>query len=283
VDTPRRPDGSLARAELRQTIFGEVISAESSGFLDALQSGSVEFTGVAPGHYELAQGDPPRVMELDATASQEVDPSLGSPTVSVRGTMRTQVGTALTEDCSLTLDAVDPTRHQNSIQTAGVRGGFNFSTVPPGEWELSATCGGSQAAIASVTEGNRIRRGNRITVQDRPVVVAVVVSQGGTRLEGYAKKGDKGASGAMIVLVPKDLTTIDGLARRDQSDSDGSFSLRDVIPGQYTLVAIEDGWPLDWMQPTVIGRYLPGGVAVTVSDRTGKVTTLPTPVEVEPR
>jgi len=283
VDTPRRPDGSLARAELRQTIFGEVISAESSGFLDALQSGSVEFTGVAPGHYELAQGDPPRVMELDATASQEVDPSLGSPTVSVRGTMRTQVGTALTEDCSLTLDAVDPTRHQNSIQTAGIRGGFNFSTVPPGEWELSATCGGSQAAIASVTEGNRIRRGNRITVQDRPVVVAVVVSQGGTRLEGYAKKGDKGASGAMIVLVPKDLTTIDGLARRDQSDSDGSFSLRDVIPGQYTLVAIEDGWPLDWMQPTVIGRYLPGGVAVTVSDRTGKVTTLPTPVEVEPR
>ena len=87
----------------------------------------------------------------------------------------------------------------------------------------------------------------------------------------------------MIVLVPKDLTTIDGLARRDQSDSDGSFSLRDVIPGQYTLVAIEDGWPLDWMQPAVIGRYLPGGVAVTVSDRTGKVTTLPTPVEVEPR
>ena len=33
-----------------------------------------------------------------------------------------------------------------------------------------------------------------------------------------------------------------GLIRRDQSDSDGSFALRDVVPGQYTVVAIQDGW-----------------------------------------
>ena len=38
----------------------------------------------------------------------------------------------MTEDCSLTLDAVDPTRHQNSIQSAGVRGGFNFSNRATG-------------------------------------------------------------------------------------------------------------------------------------------------------
>jgi hypothetical protein len=283
VDTPRRPDGSLARAELRQTIFGETISAESSGFLDAMQSGSVEFTGVAPGHYELAQGDPARVVEMEATSNQEIDPSVGTSTVSVHGSMRGQGGAPLDEECNLTLDSADPTHHQNSIQSVSMRGGFNFPTVPPGEWELTAECGGSQAAISSITTGTRSQRGNRISVQDRPVTVIVAVSQGTTRLQGFAKRDGKGASGVMVVLVPKDLTAIDGLARRDQSDSDGSFSLRDVVPGQYTLVAIDDGWPLEWMQPAVIARYLPGGVAVTIPDRAGKVTTLTTPVPVAQR
>jgi hypothetical protein len=87
----------------------------------------------------------------------------------------------------------------------------------------------------------------------------------------------------MVVLVPKELAAMDGLLRRDQSDSDGSFSLRDVVPGQYTVVAIEDGWELDWAEPQVISRYLPGGIAVTVSDNSGKPVTLSTAVPVQSR
>jgi hypothetical protein len=37
-----------------------------------------------------------------------------------------------------------------------------------------------------------------------------------------------------------------------------------VTPGAYTVVAIEDGWELDWAKPEVIGRFLKGGVPVTV-------------------
>jgi hypothetical protein len=92
----------------------------------------------------------------------------------------------------------------------------------------------------------------------------------------------------MVVLVPaarttSDLDALDGLFRRDQSDSDGSFSLRDVVPGQYILVAIEDGWTLDWAEPQVIARYLPAGIAVTVSDKPGKLVTLSDPVPVQIR
>jgi hypothetical protein len=87
----------------------------------------------------------------------------------------------------------------------------------------------------------------------------------------------------MMVLAPKNLNAMESLARRDQSDSDGSFSLRDVVPGQYTLVAIEDGWTLDWAEPEVIARYLPGGLAVTVTDNSGKLVSLPSPVPVQLR
>jgi hypothetical protein len=87
----------------------------------------------------------------------------------------------------------------------------------------------------------------------------------------------------MVVLVPRQMTALDALARRDQSDSDGSFSLRDVPPGDYTVVAIQDGWQLDWVQPQVIRRYLPGGVAVTVTDSSGKLVSLTRPVPVQDR
>jgi hypothetical protein len=87
----------------------------------------------------------------------------------------------------------------------------------------------------------------------------------------------------MVVLVPKEPGAFRSLVRRDQSDSDGSFSLHDVAPGQYTVVAIEDGWDLDWARPEVIGRYLPQGIAVTVTERQGKLVRLSEPVPVQSR
>ena len=59
----------------------------------------------------------------------------------------------------------------------------------------------------------------------------------------------------MIVMVPKDPESNGELFRRDQSDLDGSFSLGTVIPFEYTIVAIENGWDLNWSQPGVIAHY----------------------------
>jgi hypothetical protein len=283
VDTPRRQDGSIARAELRQTVFGTVIGAVSAGFLDSVQTGITEFSGVAPGHYELAQGDPPRIVEMDATASQQVDASLGVPTVSVRGTLRTAAGTPLTDDCNVNLESVDGSPRQNTIQALCLRGSFSFPSVPAGEWQLSAEGAGNQMSIASVTVGGRTRAGNLISVQDRPLSLVVTIAQGATQVTGFARRDGKGVAGVMVLLVPRELTALPALARRDQADSDGSFSLRDVAPGDYTLVAIEDGWVLDWAQPEVIARYLRGGIAVTVTDKPGKLQPLAEPVPVQTR
>jgi Carboxypeptidase regulatory-like domain len=283
VNTPRKEDGSIARAELRQTVFGTVVGAQSAGFLDSLQTGTTEFNGVAPGHYELAQGDPPHIVEMDATTSQQVDPSLGTPTVAVRGFLRTPAGAALADDCNLTLDPVEGSPNQNPIQGVCVRGAFTFPSVPAGQWQLSAEGAGKLLSVASIAMGSQVRPGNLITVADKPVSVVVAVSQSSTRLQGFARRDGKGVAGVMVVLVPRQMTALDALARRDQSDSDGSFSLRDVPPGDYTLVAIKDGWELDWAQPQVIGRYLPGGVAVTVTDSSGKLVALTRPVPVQDR
>jgi hypothetical protein len=87
----------------------------------------------------------------------------------------------------------------------------------------------------------------------------------------------------MIALVPKDPADNRELFRRDQSDLDGSFSLRSVVPGTYTVVAIENGWELDWAQPEVIARYAEHGQLMTIDERNQGTVHLPSVVEVQPR
>ncbi len=138
---------------------------------------------------------------------------------------------------------------------------------------------------------------NQITVSDNPLSLIVTLEPSETLVEGFARKAGvpsdrsivagvesrKGLPGVMVVLVPKEPAAFPALARRDQSDSDGSFALRDVAPGQYTVVAIEDGWELDWARPEVIGRYLSGGIPVTVTESSGKLVRLSEAVPVQSR
>jgi hypothetical protein len=86
----------------------------------------------------------------------------------------------------------------------------------------------------------------------------------------------------MVVLVPDHPESNRELFRRDQSDLDGSFNLQGIAPGSYRVVAIEDGWNLDWALPAVIGPYLKSAQTVTISGQRGQSMKLAEPVEVQP-
>jgi hypothetical protein len=281
VQAPEGQGPSHVGTELRQTIFGSTVSVESVYFPEAVAGRTFEPT-VAPGHYELTQGDPPRIVDLDLASSQRIDPNAGTQTVSVSGTFLTSSGSILPGNAAVSLDSLDPARRQAPIEATFSKGIFKFDSVLPGVWELSAEGSSGQLPIASITVGSRTRAGNQLTVKDRPLSIVATVSVGETRIDGFASKNGKGAPGVMVVLVPKNISALPSLARRDQSDSDGSFSLRDVVPGLYTVVAIEDGWELDWERPEVIRRYLPGRIAVT-TEGSGKLVNLDRPVPVQAR
>jgi len=106
----------------------------------------------------------------------------------------------------------------------------------------------------------------------------LVASRAGVR--GYATAHGNAAPGEMVVLVPSHPADHLERFRRDQSNSDGSFLFRNVVPGEYTVVAIQDGWDLEWSQPETIERFLAGGVKFTMRAKMGDID-LKTPVQVQ--
>ena len=59
----------------------------------------------------------------------------------------------------------------------------------------------------------------------------------------------------MVLLVPESGENIEDDSRMDQSDSDGTFAIGAILPGKYRLMAIEDGWDLEWFNPTVLNPF----------------------------
>jgi len=220
---------------------------------------------------------------LDATASQEIDPNSGTPTQTVRGILRTASGAVPPQDLVATLIWHDTARPREPVRAPANGGEFSFSSVPPGTWELWITSAGKALPVISTIAAGKAHAGNLVTVADRPLTLTGTVTAGETRIDGMVKKGGKGLAGAMVVLVPRNPgVNLDRFAR-DQSDSDGSFSLRDVAPGQYIVVAIENGWELEWSRPEVIGRFLPSGIGVTVTEESGRQLNLSEAVPVQSR
>jgi uncharacterized surface anchored protein len=160
-------------------------------------------------------------------------------------------------------------------------GAVELPQVPPGTYQIVLFARGRSYSISGVSAEGAEVSGHHVTIAagSTPSISVTAIS-GSVVVEGVAKRGGKAFAGAMVVLVPKQVEGNRDLFRRDQSDLDGTFSLRNVAPGSYTLVAIENGWDLDWSQPEVISVYAKHGRAVEVSNTPGKPLRVDSPVDV---
>ena len=106
--------------------------------------------------------------------------------------------------------------------------------------------------------------GRYVTVGAGESTLTVHVASGRASLSGIATLEGKPCVGAMVLLVPitiEDPNSITVLLR-DQTNTDGSFELANIIPGQYILVAIDHGWQINWGDRSTLRRYLMQGVPV---------------------
>lgn len=162
-------------------------------------------------------------------------------------------------DATLTFRSVQ-TGESYSATVSG-QGKFSFaaSALPVGSYEVEFS---EQTGLrVSFLEATRAAvSGRTIDIPaSQPVTLTVHAAEANCTLSGMALKNGKPVAGAMVLLVPQDPGHDMSLYHRDQSDSDGSFSMSPLFPGRYILLAIENGWDLEWADPKVMFQYLPAG------------------------
>jgi hypothetical protein len=232
--------------------------------------GQQEIVGIPPGRYTLttlAAGGtaPPEQVssrEIDINANGEIDKSQGTAYVPVTAKLQFDPGT---QPRQTYLQLLNKKSRAVTSQPVSDEGEIVFKQgVLPGSYEVSIT-NAPGFYLKSISAAGATITGRTIEVRPGAAVkLAISAVRGQGQITGAALRESKPFAGAMIVLVPADPAHNQVLFRRDQSDSDGSFTLPDVVPGAYTLLALENGWELAWMDPAVLKNYLGRGVAVQV-------------------
>ena len=145
----------------------------------------------------------------------------------------------------------------------------NTLQVPPGRYEVTLQTR-SDAFLTGVSAQGATVNGRMITVHSGEATLTLHTRSGRITVTGIATMGSKPCSGAAILLVPAGLDDPGSFTAltRDQSNTDGSFELEDVVPGQYILVAVDHGWHINWKDPETLLNYLTHGIPIDLGRQT---------------
>ena len=237
------------------------------GYLEDLYNSPTSYTpgvfdisGLTPGHYVVQAGSWYR--EIDLASDLEISVSDGPSFATITGTTVFE-NTRVPRHASIELFNRDTGESFRS--EIADNGAFDFKpdNLRPGRYTLALNAREFYLKKV-VTTGARLN-GRVIEIGAAANVhIAAVAAHGEGQVDGTVLHEGEAFAGAMVVLVPQDAGNNAPLFRRDQSDSDGTFTLPNVVPGQYTVIAIANGWDLEWGIPSVLQRYLKRGQAITV-------------------
>lgn len=275
-------DNSYHLPQLEQTAF------EGSSFLQTeshfVSPGLFEIAGVPAGRYNIRINRPGSSSQMNAVEltkdGEEIDTSSAEAMSTVKLSVQVP-GSSLPERLTVGLRSA----HRmlaGAWKVVDAKGEAELQQIPAGRYDIAVWGPPRPYSIRKMSaEGATVSGHSLIVAAGSSPSVSLSLVAGSSNIEGTAKRAGKPFAGAMVVLVPKDPELNRDLFRRDQSDLDGTFSLRNVVPGSYTLVAIEDGWDLDWSQPAVIAGYLGHGRATEVGNPVGRNMNLSDAVEVQ--
>jgi Carboxypeptidase regulatory-like domain len=261
--------------------FPRVLQRIFDGYLDpvynspesSVELGTVDIAGLGPGHYVIEMpsskggngkgGNREGYREIDLTGDLEVNANDSSGFVTVAGSILFE-GTGRAPK-GLALQLSNQETGENFGSEVPDKGQFEFEGLKPGRYIVALQSSGGyflkkMSATGAKATGRTLEIGSNGSVH-----IVATVGRGVAQVDGVALRDGKPFSGAMIVLVPRDAGNNSPLFRRDQSDSDGTFTLPNVVPGQYTVLALANGWDLEWANPAVLQPYLKGGEAVEVT------------------
>jgi hypothetical protein len=232
--------------------------------------GELEVSGIAPGDYGLnlmrfdGRNREGRMQHLNLQSDLEIDALSTASVENVHGQIKFD-GSRIPRNAVIQLrDAASGEFLAGRIDEEGA-----FTVQPQHSGRYIVALGNAPGyAIRTISAtGGRVS-GRAIEFNEAQALeLTIAVSEGVGTVNGTVMKGDQPVSGTMVVLVPQDIADNTSLFRRDQSDSDGTFTLRDVVPGRYTAIAVQNGWDMEWASAEALRPFLAGGTSVQIDGK----------------
>jgi protocatechuate 3,4-dioxygenase beta subunit len=267
-------------------VFDTIQIVQTEG-LRAVGPGVYELSGIPPGrytvtNYNFTSGQLEQSTDLDLLHDgQELNDSHREPLGSLNLIFKLPGQEPFPKQYVV---ALQDSRQRLVARKQGDPSGQNtLEYLPPGKYTLRFVTQTKPYYVARISSQAGDSLGHYVSVMPGAALeLTASLSVGVVGIEGVVHKNGKSVSGVMVALVPKDPEAHIELFRRDQSDFDGTFLLQGVIPGSYNIVAVEDAWGLDWLQPSVLARYVQHGQELTIGELMRGNVHLPEPVEVQP-
>ena len=243
-------------------------------------NGQVEIGGLSPGLYRVGLGRDDHgsssgpVQFLRITGEQRsVDLSSAIPaadlTIRFEGdTSDSRIQVALTD---LESGAVFRSFAQGDPRRAGqlAQSGDDSDRrmqVPPGRYRV-VLAAGDDLSLTGISIKGKLVPSRVIAVESGAAIVSLQIAHGRGSVSGIVRLDKQPISAAMVMLVPASLgeTGDIDVLRRDQTNTDGSFSLEGILPGEYILLAIHRGWDVNWHDPRTLQTYLLHGIPLVLN------------------
>ncbi len=261
------------------------------------QGGQMEVSGLSPGTYQVhlqSQNGPTRsaVVEITSGSVRTLDMNTiasisANVTVFLDG-----IADEGSEENSIQVALTDTETGQQFFPANGPANGFGgggpagqrrrpsgpstdhaaqrrgrIIEVPPGRYEVTLYAARSNTYLTAITAQAADVHGRYVTVRAGDSTLTLHLATGLATLTGNVSMHDKPTVGATVLLVPASLGDPGSFATmgRDQSNTDGSFEINSITPGQYILIAIDHGWQINWGDPSTLRRYLTQGIPVDLT------------------
>ncbi|HEX2917841.1 MAG TPA: carboxypeptidase-like regulatory domain-containing protein [Edaphobacter sp.] len=257
----------------------ERVDAGGAGMVSAIPNrgadGRMDLGGLTPGVYRVRMAGPnqereTRLIEVRAGDSRVIDASSAAANVAnitIEDGGQVGLGPAGLE----LIDTAKGTKFTSFAQDVFFRAGSGRVSdgkrespvtmqVPPGRYEVRLR--DRQAYLLGISASGADVAGRFVTVHEGAATLRLRTATGRASVHGIASEEGKPVQGAIVLLIPAGLDDQGNFTAivRDQTNTDGSFDLNDVVPGQYILVAVANGWQISWNDLATLQHYLTQGV-----------------------
>jgi carboxypeptidase family protein len=286
VRIPQDQQHGISMPMLQKHVFDSTEFVQTDG-MHPVAPGVYEVTGVPPGRYNV-RGKNANSGQLEQSSDvelvrdgQELNDSRSEPLGSLKLTIKNPGAEALPKPYAVGLQ--DSRRRMVASMQGEPSGQNTFENLAPGRYTILVFSQAQPYAVVRTSSQAGESAGHFVNVTPGEAQeMTAFLAAGIVSIEGVVQKKDKAVAGIMVALVPDDPEKHIEMFQRDQSDFDGTFIVRGVIPGSYTIVAVEDAWGFEWLQPEVLARYVQHGQNLTIGPLMRGTVHLPEPVEVQP-